>query len=576
MNHKIRIHPFAIYAILLVVVTFAYANSLSVPFLLDDEPNIINNPRIRQVGSVAHFLNLFRESMRPLGELTFSINYANSRLDVRNYHIFNVVIHLFAGLAFFGLLKNTFASQRLKKQYQNSGTSLAFVITLFWLIHPLQTQSVTYIVQRFESLMGLFYCFTLYSISNIHLKKRKTFWKTMAVCSCFLGMASKEIMATAPILAFLYDRIFFTSSIKEIIKRRKGFYLCLFSSWSVLVMSTLAIMKAQPVGFGSAGFGLQEFTPFQYAITQAGVVLHYLKLSVWPSSLCFDYLWPVSTEISQVALPLFLISALIVVTFISLWHSPAAGFLGIAFFLILAPTSSIMPIADVAAEQRMYLPLACVVTLLVLLGHRLISKAQVSAPFKRNISICLVFAISTTLLIFTISRNNDYKSELSIWQDTVRKRPESTRAHANLGQALHKNGNLNEAIIHYKESIRLHSKHFQPHSNLGIALTSQGKLDEAIHHFKKALEINPNYAVAHSNLGFVYVKQGKLNEAVEEYEQALKIDNQFTQARINLANVLADQNKLDEAKKHLMKVLELEPNHQNARDQLNRLEKIGT
>jgi len=268
--------------------------------------------------------------------LTLAVNYALGGLEVWGYHAVNLLIHLLAALTLYGLLRRTFLSDRLKERYGDVSESLAFATSLLWLLHPLQSQSVTYLIQRAESLMGLFYLLTLYAVSRSNTSKA---WPRIAILTCALGMATKEVMVTAPILCLLYDRIFLASSFKEIFQKRLHLYLGLGASWGILAgtyLDQVASDIARAVGF-------HKITPLDYALTQPGVILHYLKLSFWPHPLCLDYLWPIAKSSQAIFPPLLAIGVLVVATLTALRRRPEVGFLGVAFFLILAPTSSVMP-----------------------------------------------------------------------------------------------------------------------------------------------------------------------------------------------------------------------------------------
>lgn len=226
---------------------------------------------------------------------------------------------------------------------------------------------------------------------------------------------------------------------------------------------------------------------------------------------------------------------------------PPLGFLGTWFFLCLAPTSSFFPIADVAAEHRMYLPLAAVVTLIVIGGFEALGGVREGAAhwnqsrlwFARGL-VLLASAIFGTM---TYHRNQDYSSALVMWQDTVTKRPENSRAHNNLGMAVHQAGRLEEALMHYREAIRISPEHIQAHNNLGNALTDQGKLNDAVSEYVEALRLDPNYPHAYYNLGVVLHKQGRLREAISNYEKALAIEPHYEGARKNLQKARSEQNK---------------------------------
>jgi protein O-mannosyl-transferase len=244
---------------------------------------------------------------------------------------------------------------------------------VIWIVHPLQTEAVTYISQRCESLMGLFYLLTLYGFIRGAESRTPAGWFALSVAACFLGMATKEVMVTAPVMVLLYDRTFVSGTFREACHSTWRLYLGLAGSW-LLLGYLMTGAHNRGVGYGPG------LTWWAYALTECRVVLHYLRLAVWPHPLIFDYGEYVPTGHLAALAPYALILAILAtVVFFELKRHPAIGFVGAWFFVVLAPTSSVVPItASPMAEHRMYLPLASVVTLIVVgafaLGKRLLNK----------------------------------------------------------------------------------------------------------------------------------------------------------------------------------------------------------
>jgi protein O-mannosyl-transferase len=347
----------------------------------------------------------------------------------------------------------------------------------------------------------------------------------------------------------------------------------------------------------TTGFAVRRFTSWSYLLTQPGVLAHYLRLVFWPTGLCLDYGWPPAQGIGEVVFPGLLVVGLLALTVWGLVKRPAWGFLGAWFFVILAPTSSFVPIQDAAFEHRLYLPLAAVATAVVagvfLAGQRLVRRGAISLPASRIAGSCLAISVVAALAIRTWQRNEDYRSEFSIWADTVAKAPDNGRPHYNLGKFLAQRGQVDEAILHYRRALEIEPDdvdtrnnlgnvlagrgqvdeaivHFQKaleiepddaktHNNLGIVLAGRGQADEAVVHFRKALEIEPDDAIGHNNLGIVLAGRGKADEAIAQYRKALKIKPDYAKAHNNLGNALAGSGQVDEAILHFQKALEIEP-----------------
>ncbi|HWP44326.1 MAG TPA: glycosyltransferase family 39 protein, partial [Blastocatellia bacterium] len=337
---------------IIAAAAIAYMNSFEGPFIFDDR-EILTNTYIRDLWPPWQAMFAPPNVSRPLVALSLAINYAISGLDVWSYHVLNLMIHMLAGLALFGVVRRTLASSTLSQQYGPSSYALALVVALVWTVHPLQTQSVTYIIQRGESLMGLFYLTTLYSAIRGSDSPRRRAWYAAAILSCAAGMLSKQVMITAPVVVLLYDRMFLSGSFKEALRRRWPLYAGLAATWGLLAATLLAMPPSE-----TAGFGVKTITPWAYFVSQFSVIVHYLRLSLWPDALCLDYAWPEAKSAGEVIPYAVALLVLGGATLWALWRRKPAGFLGAWFFLILSVTSSFVPLSDLAFEHRMYLPLA--------------------------------------------------------------------------------------------------------------------------------------------------------------------------------------------------------------------------
>jgi len=551
-------------ACLIVLATVVvYENSFRNPFHFDDETSIQENPTIRQLWPIWKALSPPCDGNtvagRPLLNFTFAINYAISGLNVWSYHATNLIIHILGALLLFGILRRTFLMPSMRDRWGDVANSLAVVIALFWAVHPLQTESVTYIVQRAESLVGLFYLLTLYCFIRGIDSTRSVAWYVAAVAACTLGMASKEVMVSAPLMVLLYDRTFVAGSFREALRRRYGLYLALACTW--LLLGWLVISTGNRGTTAGFGAGISSWA---YLCTQFGAIVHYLWLCIWPLSLVFDYGIGTARGVLEIVPYAIVVVLLGLATVVALWRWPKAGFLGAWFFAILAPTSSIVPVAtQTIAEHRMYLPSAAVLTGIVVggfyAGRRLVQREAISQRMAQAIGVFLIVFVSIVFGILTFQRNEDYSSGLSIWQDTVAKMPSSARAHNNLGITLVDYDQIDEAIAHYKEAITLQPDYEKAYYNLGTVLAARGQIDEAITCFRKALELKPDYAEAHYNLGVTLVTCGQIEEAIAHYQKAIELKPDYAEAHRSLGTVLFQLGQIDEALVCLQKALEIEP-----------------
>ena len=432
---------------LVAVTLLAYANSFDGQFFLDDYGCIIGNESIGELWLAAedapHGLQ-----RRHIGRLTLWLNYKLGGLEPFGYHVVNLLIHLSVGLLLFDLVRRTLRLPGIDLRLQKSSGPLAFAIALLWLVHPLQTESVTYVIQRLESLVSLFYLGCLYCVLR-GVSQRQNTWCLMAVVSFWLGVATKEIIVTAPLVLLLYDRAFLAQSWREVWQQRWGVY----AAMAPVVIWIALVLVGGPSADGrvSAGFGLEEITPWQYLTTQAGVILHYLRLAVVPLGQCLDYNWPVVSEFGDAVLPGLLVLALLSACGLTWKRWPRLAMLGLSLFFVLAPTSSFMPIEDPAFEHRMYLALAAVVALAVLVVWYVLDRW---VSWRLAPAMTLVSAASL-LVALTVSRNELYRDPIAMWQNVLETAPHNARAHCNLGSAYCRDWQFDRGEFYLRRAVEL-------------------------------------------------------------------------------------------------------------------------
>ena len=544
----------------------AYAGSFSGAMLYDDLPSIVDNPAIRHLwpwaasaGPTSAGLTV---SGRPFLQVSLAANYALGGDRVWGYHAANLAIHLAAGLVLFGILRRT-----LGRWLGADATWAAGAAALLWTLHPLQTESVSYIVQRAESLMGLCYLLTFYAFIRGTAEGLPRFrWLGFSGLACLLGMATKEVMVTAPLMVLLYDRTFVAGTFREAWRRRGWYYTGIALTW--LPLAAFVASTGGNRG-GTAGFGV-AVSGWAYALTQFQAVTHYLRLSVWPHPLVFDYgTYLVQSPVAVLgwALPLLLLLAL------TLWalRQPAGGiratgFLGAWFFGILAPTSLTPSTMQMIVEHRMYLPLAAVMVAAVL-GLRRLRRPRWSA------GVLLLAAAALGCLTFL--RNETYASPLAIWGDTAAKRPDNAVAVYNLGVALDRDRQFPAAAARFSRVTELRPDLAEPYYDWGLALFQMGRPAEAKVHFEGALRIDPQAALAHDGLGIALAALGRPAEAIAHYEEAIRLQPGFARAHDNLGNALLQLGRLPEAAAQYGEAVRLDPGslvaHYNLANVLMRL-----
>jgi protein O-mannosyl-transferase len=534
----------------------------------------VENAHIRSLRPLSAAMSAPRDSTlagRPIASLTFALNYALTRAEVRNaltpvrgglpdrrflenvrgYHAVNLTIHLIAGLALFGIVRRTLLTARLHDTFGAAATGLALSIAAIWIVHPLQTSSVTYVVQRVEVLMGMFYLLTLYCAIRAagaptgerqragpyrgsEASAAPVWWSVAAVVSCALGMGSKEVMATAPIVVILWDVVFN----RDAMVRRRGLYAALCATWMIL-----AVLVAGGPRSLSVGFGFAEWPWWRYLLAQSAIVLHYLRLALVPWPLVLDYSWMPPASVRDVVLPFAAISALVALTAWGLRRRSPAAFAGACVFIILAPTSSVLPIVtEVAAEHRMYLPLAPVVALAVagaFLGLRRAAGTPQSSRAAVRAGATAVALVVAVSVVMTRARNADYHAYERIWSDTIAKRPRNARAQNNYAASLVADGRFAEAEAHLRIAVDADPMFAEAQANLGVALCAQSQFDEGIAHLKRAIAIRPDYAAAYRNLGEAYAAQGRLGEAAAQYLRGAEVQPDAVEILNRAAWILA-------------------------------------
>jgi tetratricopeptide (TPR) repeat protein len=554
--------PVAVTLIVFITAIF-YSNSFAGAFVFDDHRFIETTPYIHGLWPPSKALVGTLSALRPLSGYSLAVNYQLSGLSPWSYHAMNLLIHITAALALFGLVRRTLQSPQLASRYGQIAGPVALVIALAWAVHPLQTQAVTYIIQRCESLMGMCYLLTVYlAVRSLTAGKRAP-WIIAAALACIAGMLSKQVMVTAPILVLLFDYLFFSDSIISALRRHWQLYGALALGWVAL----LGILITAPAG-DTAGFGVKSISPLQYLISEFSVICHYLRLSLVPTPLVFDYGWPKAESLSA-ALPYAITVGLFAgLTLFGLWRRVRAAIFGAWFFLILSITSTVMPIDDLAFEYRMYLPLAAIISGCVFAGIELwrrvlsVQLAQRQATTLNGGSVAFLMA-ALLISVFgsqTLARNQDYQSEMALWADTVVKRPENARARNNFGYQLQQQGRLTGAIAQYTEAVTLNPSYAQAFYNRGTAFKDLGDLEQAERDLNDALGLNPSSADAHNNLGSVMASRGDFKSAEAHFSRALELKPGYTDARLNLAAALAAEKRFFEARSEAENVLQLSPN----------------
>ncbi len=567
--------------LLTLAVLLVYGNTLFHSFHFDDIPSILEKPWIRGLDKIPQFI--FSVFSRPLVILSFNLNHAISGFEVWSYHVFNIFFHATATCLVYRLTvltKNIFQ----RKNARNHESSVPLFAAFIFALHPLSTQSVTYISSRSTILATLFYLAVAILFFKGLLKKKEApssvargklffsgYWFWAGVCF-FLGILSKQTIVTLPVMMFLFH-FYFVSSTS-------------FPRWFREQSKWMALTCAPFVGaltwkyFLGGGIVLASQTPFStasYLLTQTFVIpFEYFRKLLFPFNLNIDVDFPIFSDGSLwanwtgVAVLLAYMGLCVQVS------KNRAGSLnrrwigfGMAWVLItLLPTSSFVPLLDVAVEHRTYLPMVGFSLIVAGIFGGLLNHLKTSYPLvSTNHAVFVVCSI--LMLVFysatAVKRNTVWKDEISLWSDAKKKSPNLVRPHNNLGEAYDKRGEYKKAIAEFEAALELNSKYFFALNNLGNIYGKKKSYAKAIGYFENALKQKADYSPAHYNLARALHLIGKPDAAVLSYREAIRFNPYFEQAFFNLANLLLQRGKPKEAITNFHRFLNMQPDHARAR-----------
>jgi len=595
--------------ILTILVFFAlgfliYSNTFESPFVFDDELRILDNPAIRMDELSAQSLwnaafGKYSARSRPVGNISFALNYYFHQYEPAGYHLVNIIVHVVNGILLWLFLKKTLSLKSVRSE-KNHTEWIALSAALLWLVNPVQTQSVTYIVQRLNSMAAMFFLLSFIFYLNGRLtaqKKRRWAWFLGAVLGWFLALGCKQNTAILPFFIFLYEWYFLRDIDADWLKRNLKY---IFIILAVFIIVALIFLGSKPLDriASIADYANKEFTLAERVMTQFRVVIYYLSLILFPhpSRLNLDYDFPLSVSMISpftTLLSLFGIIGLIILAVFLAKKQRVISFCIFWFLGNLAIESSIIPIA-IIFEHRVYLP-----SMLVWLVPVILIRQYIQAKW-------LIVGLSCVLLVlfsfWTVERNEVWRNETTLWADCIKKSPRKARPYSNLGVAQKNHNLVDEAYQNFLRALKLKPDYDDAHYNLGIILADQGKPEEAVRHYLKAIEIKPTYAKAHNNLGVAYLnldnadqaaehllialrldpdfvesynnlglarfKQGNVNAAIENYNKALQLDSNMAEAHFNLGVALVGLGKNEQGIYHIQKALEIDPDHAGAHNNL--------
>jgi len=532
---------YLVFLIFCVALLFTYGHTLYAPFYLDDFPNIVFNKSIRLTSlSIYDIIKIFQDNHeRQIAFGSFALNYYIAGYNVTSYHILNIVIHFANGLLVFKLFQLTcrFITPVLDERTTNL---ISFSSALLWLIHPIQIQAVTYIVQRMTSMAVLFYLLSI--IAYIRARTSTQRWKSSILySSCLitgcLALVTKEICLTLPFTLLLYDICFISPRVKIPIK---PFIIIISTLIIAFICYSLVKSGFSPIQMIQSPYADRPFTLIERLLTQQRVLIFYLSLLIFPhpSRLNLEHDFQLSTSFLTplTTLPAFLILATIsFIAVLNIRKHPLFAFSTLWFMLHQILESSFIGL-EIIFEHRLYLPSIFPIFMVVYFLFKILNKQK---------SIILICSIICLFSFWTLERNKIWADELLFWEDTVNKSPEKARPHNTLGTFYKNNHDLRKAAYHYTKAISLDSAYYQAINNLGSIKSKEGKSNEAMSLYNRALIIKENDPYIRTNIAEEFVKQNKKKDAIDLYGKILNVNPDFPMALRNLGSLLLDTRKTE-------------------------------
>jgi len=552
-----------IFLILVVAGFIVYSNTIHAVFHFDDVSSILTQPRITTFSTFANPHYWFNINNRPVAELSFALNYHFGQMNALGYHIVNIIIHILNGWLVFLLMLKLLSFQHLidEKIYVNRRI-IALFVALIFVVHPIQTEAVSYIVQRMRSLSVLFYlgAIYLYMLGRLaYLEKHRSMMAVFLLLAAFIsgliGVLTKQSAISFPAAFILVEFFFLRNTDGKVCKK----YLILVTSMIVLVALALIVTGYLPEE-------TQAISRKDYLLTQFRVIVKYIQLSFLPIHQNLDYNFIISTSLwnFSVLSSLLVILILLFGSVILYKKQRMISFGIILFFLTMAVTSSIIPIKDVIFEHRLYLPiLGYSIVVVYALAFWLIEK-------RRKMLWTVLSAITLAYGTATFFRNEIWKSEYALWSDVVKKSPSKPRPWSNLGYVLLDMDSVDRAIECFERSIKIDPGYPLALNNLGHSWSLKGDKEKALYYFLMAVDKWPKYTNALNNTGSTLIDLERPAEAIPYLERAAKADPDYARTYFNLS--LADIKLKDYSRaiEYLNKYLNYNPSDEDALNNLGK------
>jgi tetratricopeptide (TPR) repeat protein len=519
-----------------------YSNTFCSSFHFDDEPSIVKNLNIKNLAQLRLIWDF--APTRFITCLSFAFNYHLHQLRVLGYHLFNLAIHLCTTILVWWFILLTFATPEMKNDKITQHANLiAFLSAAVFVSHPLQTEAITYIVQRATSLAALFYLFSLclyiksrvLRIEKNDSNQNHNLYYAASLIIASVGMFTKEIIITLPLAIVVYELSFLKTQVGLNWRKILPFFII-----SLIIPLTLLFTKSENAGKMVEAIKYAPNIPrWSYLLTQFRVTITYLRLLFIPLNQNLDYDYRISKTLFELpVLASIALLAIIIIAAIRISSRYRLLSFGIFwFFLTLLPESSIIPLQDVIFEHRLYLPM---------LGYSIFLVSIMYYLFRnRSIKVMVLILLLTIhwYAILAYNRNLDWKDEFTLWNDTVQKSPKKARPYGNRGIANFNLGNLDQAISEFNIVIYTNPNYYEAYVDRGNVYVIKGNFIQAFSDFDKALQINPKYTKAYYNRAVAYFWQKEYNKAWQDIHKAEELGKMVNLEFLNALKKASEREK---------------------------------
>lgn len=519
-----------------------YRSSLSAPWIFDDSLSVLSNPTIvalwplvGDTGAPGPLQPPIENPMsaRPLVNLSFAANYHFGKFDPRGYRAVNIALHFCNALLVYSIVCRTLRLPHFDALPAHAAPWLATFAALLWAGHPLLTEAVVYVTQRTELMVAFCYLATLYASLRYWTANStgaRRWWLAAAAVACLAGAGSKEVIVSAPLVVWLFDWTFVSRTARELWQKHWPLYAELATSWIALLVLQIGSPRGKSAGF-ELGVPLASWW-----CTQAEIFFLYLRLALWPAPLAIHYEWPQLETLGTAWIAVFAVLTLAMAALWLVLRRRAAGWPLATVLAILAPTHLVPITTEIAAERRMYLPLAVIMAVVVIGGFETIGRLFPARDSNKSLTALATLAAFVTVVygITSAERVATFREPVALWRQNVELQPYNHVAQLSLASALSAAGALQESLLHYQAAVDARPDFVEGRYQLGLALGRAGKIDHAINELQHVVASQPEAVKLRNNLGVMLFTAGRYQEAAAEFEKVLELEPDFAEARENL------------------------------------------